>query len=52
MLLEDELTRAKSRGSSARAKKELEAVEKTLAETQSFARLLEDETTPTTEESE
>ena len=52
VLLEDELTRVKSRSSSARAKRELEAVEKTIAESQSFARLLEDETQPTTEGSE
>ena len=39
VLLEDDLTRMKSRGSSALAKKELQAVEKTLSESQSFIRL-------------
>ena len=52
VLMEDELTRVKSRGSSARAKKELQAIEKTMAESQSFLRLLEDDTVQTSEGSE
>ena len=39
VLLEDDLTRMKSWGSSAKAKKELQAIEKTLSESQSFIRL-------------